>query len=406
MVASAWTSRGHSDSPSPCWFAIALLVAGCGAPTVAAPDLGAAAPRDAATAVVFDASGDFAPAPPFDIAGTYAIDLSLTMTADYGGGRSQTSDSPLFMLWSAVEAQEGPQHKLASLWAPCAVPIPGLGTIPYKTLEPFEVRSDNGTVTDAHDGESVMQPSASLIIGAWLSQPDTAPLPDGSVLCTGNVVSDCVVPDQRTNLPGAAIPTHGLSPDADTVYVVARIRFAVAALANSGGSIAGSVPSASLEVRVLGCHLRGAGSCAPADVAAIQTGLPKVTISAGTIAGHTQGFYFTCPQFLDDPAAALTGSESPPDGGVSGDGGLSGAGFSTAVQPDLDTMGCATRGCHDARSKMPLHFQPASAREIQDNYQSVLPWTKGDQPRFLNQVPLSPMMRARWASWIASGAPF
>ncbi len=294
-----------------CLFSLASVttaLSGCGGSGGGSADAAA----DAAVAASLDLAGmagDAQSSPPFDVTGTWATRFGVAVTADYGNGRVEQSSAAVLAMWNMLEAQGGSPHKLDAVWLPCALPIPGLGVLPYKSLEAFQVRSDDGAVTDADDGESLAQPSATLIIGAYLSQPDSAPLPDGNVLCSGDLTNDCVVPDERSGLPGAAIVTQGLTPDADNVFVVARFKFAAGALAHPDGSVGGHVASASLETRVLACHLRGGGTCAPSDVAKIQAAMPKVTLAGDALVGHTQGLYFTCPQFLDDPQGAVSGTE-------------------------------------------------------------------------------------------------
>ena len=51
---------------------------------------------------------------------------------------------------------------------------------------------------------------------------------------------------------------------------------------------------------------------------------------------------------------------------------------------------------------------PAQLRaQLEANYRAVLPWTRGATPggRFVNEVPLPAVVKARWLSWIEGGAP-
>jgi hypothetical protein len=134
------------------------------------------------------------------------------------------------------------------------------------------------------------------------------------------------------------------------------------------------------------------------------------------VRSHYQPGYFTCPQFLSDPTGALTGLETiPPDGGVA-DGSTTTMSF-PPVQGDLDTMGCATGGCHEIRvnpTQLHLVYQPATDALRRQNYQQALPWTSAPMKngqllpggRLTNEVPLPPEMRARWLDWISNGAPY
>ena len=126
----------------------------------------------------------------------------------------------------------------------------------------------------------------------------------------------------------------------------------------------------------------------------------------GTLRSHAQGAYFTCPQFLDNPEGAVTGTEVQ-DGGMP-DLPLGGMSFQGGIQSDIDERGCATGGCHeviDGPGKLHLIFRPRTADELLRNYNAVLPFTHGDQPggRFVNQTPLPAPLRQRWIRWISDG---
>lgn len=378
--------------------ALAFSVAGCKA--------SGPAPSDASAPAHDLASGGL------DLTGKLASALALQLGVDFGAdGGARMQPLTLYTVWTATQTNTSEGASVDGAWGLCDVPLPGLIDVPVKVLGPVVAMSSHGTLSSTMDGAMFTQPDVAVVLGAKLADPVNDPLPGpGAPLCSDAVKTGCLIPDTITMVPGTALLAHGFTPDIDLLYVDLRVKFALTATAKRAGTLDGSVTSASIEAHVLACRLSGGAECTPATVAKLEAAHPKLTVMSGTLRSHVQNFYFTCPELLDDPEGALAGIE-PPDGGEAQDlGHAGGAGFSTAIQSDLDARGCATGGCHEkfeAPAHLRLVFQPATMEERRRNYEAVLPWTVGaNGGKLLNTAPLPDAMRARWMGWISDGKPF
>jgi hypothetical protein len=280
----------------------------------------------------------------------------------------------LYAIWGAVQADTGGVVTVDDNWQLCNLTLPGPLSVPF---------DDAGLAQLIFAGTP-----------ASLSAPR-----DGARFTQPNV----------TMAAQARATASGLNPDADTVDVDFTFTFAFQATVDATAStLDGALTSASLDSRLLDCHLRAGAACSDADVVALEAARPAPAWTGGAIRSHYQGNYFTCPQFLADPDDSLTGRE-PMDAGALTDGGLGPASFSP-IQDDVDFMGCASGGCHETRrapGQLHLRFQPASLDELRANHDAILPWTQeAGGGRFVNEVPLPAEIRARWMNWIAQGAPF
>jgi hypothetical protein len=344
-----------------------------------------------------------------NVTGRWASEMRFHFQAADGG--ASVAPFPLLAIFTSNQKASG---EVDSKWELCAFPIPGLGMLTDDFLSPAMISVSNGMESGSGDGAHYLQPPLAFVVGAQLANPDGDPLPlDASKPCADATSTGCVPFDPSTGKPVVTIATSGLQPDADLVYVVARVRFGFDAVLHEYGVLGGTVDPATIEWHVIGCHLRAGMDCAAGDVAQIEAARPALALEQGTMSWSFQGAYITCPTFEGDPDGQIAGTDTGTDGGAAADGGVivGPVTFSQDVQGDLDSMGCATGGCHETRTapgQMHLYYHPSTADRLRANYDAVLPWTTGAVPggRFVNEVSLSPSMRERWLYWISSGTPF
>jgi hypothetical protein len=378
------------------WLALAAIAAGCGGSNGVEP-LDLAMPAG----------------PAINLTGLWASQLELHA--------SDGATWPIYAVWAASESSlptSGETHEVDTTWELCSLKLPNRLSVPYDDagLAQLTWWPPPGSIVGAGDGSPFTQPPAALVGGAHLTDPLHDALPTG-VVCAGGVTTGCISRNVMTGEPGVRVPASGLTPDADVLYVEFRLQFAFGATVNvANESLNGDLAGASLESRVVGCHLRSGAPCGPSEVAALQAAQPSVSFTGGAIRSHMQGSYFTCTQLLADPEAALTGRDPRLDGGMQPDAGVGTASY-PLIQGDVDFMGCATGGCHEQRTapgQMHLVFQPATDALRRQNWQQVLPWTSGPARdgqllpggRFVNEVVLPSELRARWLDWIAGGASY
>ena len=261
---------------------------------------------------------------PLNLTGKFASKLSLQLTIDSGAGPKPTTVD-LLTDWAALQMEQ--QSALTTAWEMCSFPIPGLGEIPFPSLDSKLTVSMSATLSEPLDGATFVQPELAIVLGAHLADPAHEPLPTTAAkLCATAEVTGCVETDKTTGLPGILItPAANIAGlnGVDAITAVVRLRFSVNAIAHTIGTIDGTVSAASApfpapfyDWHILGCHLKGGGNCTNADIAQLENQKPKISFTAGTIRSQSQGFYFGCLQFLMDPESALKGSEPLPDGGA------------------------------------------------------------------------------------------
>jgi hypothetical protein len=397
------------------WLGLALLAAGCSNAAHGGGDAGG--------------GPDLAP-PMINLTGMHASDVELAVTMQPAGGAATTGTLKALAQWNAFQTPN-PDGTVGvtALWHPCSVPVPSAFAVDYDAaLATYAGTTlSNETLSSSMPGATLTQNTVPFVVGACVSHLATDPLPaDATNLCPVGMNTLCDGPGRGCVLqtkdaagtvwPGVPVPVSGLSPDVDTLYVSARVTFALSTMPTTDGSESnGAVSAGTYEWHILACHLRAGGACTAQQVAALEAAKPAVTVTGGSVRTHYQPGYFTCPQFLSDPVGAVTGLEMfPPDGGTTD--ALSTMSFSS-VQSDLDWMGCATGGCHETRTapgQMHLVYRPQTDALKLQNYQQSLPWTTAPMKngsvlpggRFTNEVPLPADMHTRWVDWIGLGAPF
>ena len=367
-----------------------LVCAGCPAPSTSG-DLGAD----------LHAGLDATPAGPtgVDVTGRWAAELAL-------GGGAGDAGAPYFlrMVWSAYQNDNGSVDLTYYL---CDLPLPGLVDVPTQILNNFPLKAHSASITSAMRDAAFQQPTVALVLGAKLADPLSDALPtDGTKPCSATVTSGCVVPDTVTHRPGLGIDVTGAIRDMQYLFIDLRVRFAFDAVAPGDATLSGKAKMVSVEAHVLDCQHADGTSCTAQEIAQLEKQQAPLALTDGRLRSHAQGPYFTCPQFLDNPEGAVTGTEVQ-DGGMP-DLPLGGMSFQSGIQSDIDERGCATGGCHeviDGPGKLHLIFRPRTADELLRNYEAVLPFTHGDQPggRFVNQTPLPEPLRQRWIRWISDG---
>lgn len=242
------------------------------------------------------------------LVGKWAARLTLD-----GAGLDGGAPLELLTVWSSNELASG---EVDASWELCAFPLPGLGAVPDEILDPAMTKTSDGTLDGTGEGAKFTQPPVTFLVGAQLASPPNDPLPAVTAApCAAPTDVGCVVLDGKSGKPGVPIVTSGLTPDADVVYVDLRARIGFVGIVHEVGTLPGAITTASVESHVVGCHLRGAADCAPADVAAIEAAHPTVMAQSGAVQWHSLGTYVTCPVFEMDPGYVL-GDTEPTDGGI------------------------------------------------------------------------------------------
>src|SRR5581483_9184060 len=155
-------SRRSSRGAAPRALCVLSLLAGCGAPhaTPGAPDLA-------------DEGGPDLAIPTIDLSGKFATRFSLQLTVDRGAG-PKSAAADILAEWAALQPQGG---GLAAQWELCTLPLPGIGSLPFVSLDTVQVLSDSLTLSQPTDGATVTQPEIAFVFGAHLADPARDPLP-------------------------------------------------------------------------------------------------------------------------------------------------------------------------------------------------------------------------------------
>lgn len=389
----------------------AVLAAACGS--------GGSAPADLAVP-------DLA-APQFLLSGTYAAELEADLVSD--GGSGTLAIATLFKSFYTPSA-DGNSATISTNWEPCSVSLPGALRVPYSyVLEPLQVsQAMAGTLDMKGDGAHWTGQPVTLPIGYCSTSPATDPVPPaGTPLCpphTADQSNPCSIAggarpclfqttDGTGTHPGVPVAVSGMTPDADVLYVAAKVTFTVeGSLSFAGAEINGTSTSGALDWSVVACHLRAGGDCSAAQLAQLNAQRATGALASGPFRSHAQPAYYTCPLFNADIPDALT-TFDPLDGGVNVDLGTHSLSFAL-IEQDIERMGCAT--CHDRFSgpnRLHLVYKPWTPELMRLNWKNLLPFTDPSTAhglpggRFVNgPAPVPPAMKQRWRSWIAAGAPF
>lgn len=390
-------------------FAVLLVVVGgCSSGGSAQPDLSA---------------NDLGIPPQFGLTGTFAGALEVNLAGDGGAATLE-----LLTLIDAFDtpSSDGNTATVSALWHPCGVTLPGGLKVPYAyALEPLSITQQNAGMLDQRGDARFMGQPVTWAVG-YCPYLASDPLPTaGATLCpaaTPDQPNPCLLAPQKPCVlrstdaggavhPGVPVVASGLQPDADVLYVDAKITFAVDANLRAASQLEGAASSGELVWNVVGCHLRAGRDCTAAEAAALDAQKRTGAFESGTFRAHVQPQYYTCPLFLADPGDSVV-TFDPLDGGIP-DGGLTRMSFQL-VQDDLDAMGCPT--CHDqfhAPGQLHLVYKPWSPEVLKLNYQNLLPWTAPSTAggrvggRFVNDpAPVPEWMTQRWLSWVAAGMPY
>lgn len=259
------------------------------------------------------------PGASFDISGRQGVLATLNVFVDASGLVMTEATAELLLLLDATQTGQtvGVTATLCDIKIP-EIPLSGQPEPVRFEVTDVLIASVPPVVSNAMlDGTTTCSTFASdpitIIIGAILDPPVTAPLPEASMMgnfvqCGGALTTcelaigvNCVCDQEDDGKPGATLLAMNTpAVMLDQVYVDLRTTFSLSGEVHSSDLIIGEV-TATLEQGVLGCHKEDGAECSAAEVNAIKNINPTITQLAdepSTFRAVRVGDALTCAELI------------------------------------------------------------------------------------------------------------
>ncbi len=266
-------------------------------------------------------SGDVCmPGNPFDISGRAGVLATLNVHVDASGLVQTDTTAELLLLLDSTQSGSSAMvdATLCEIKIPdiplSGQPMPVHFEAPKALIDSVPPVTSSAMLSGTTTCSTFTSQKITLILGAILDPPETAPLPEanssgnftkcgGALMpCSLAIGANCVCDQETDMLPGATLLAMNTpAVNLDKVYVDLRTSFTLAGQVFSSDLIEGTV-DATLQQGILGCHKADNTECNSAEVGAIKNINPTITQNPtmpSTFRAVRVGDTLTCQQLID-----------------------------------------------------------------------------------------------------------